>query len=229
MSQLPPYSVRVSSRAKRVRLQVVPPGRIEVVVPRRFNQKHIPGFVAEHRDWLQRQLQAMADHYGEPGLPEQIELAALAESWSVERQVGHGRVQRMAGQQLRLTCVDESQGRALLQGWLHNRARQVLPAWLTEISKELGLPFKRVAIRAQRTRWGSCSSSHNINLNRAMLFLEPQTVRYLMIHELCHTVHLNHSPAFWNLVAQRMPEYAAIDRSLRRAMHQIPHWAIPER
>lgn len=226
MSALPTYEVRVSTRAKRALLKVLPPGRVEVVVPQRFDLKRVPGFVADHQAWLKHHLGRMQANYGvEVVLPELIELPAIDESWQLmHMKAAKTELKLISPGCLQLSCEDVDQGCALLQRWLQRRARDTLPAWLGVVSEEFALPFNRVTIRGQRTRWGSCSSQKNINLNRAMLLLEPETVRYLMIHELCHTVHLNHSPQFWALVGRCMPEYAAIDRRLRRAMDGLPRW-----
>ncbi len=228
MSDLPAYTIRISPRAKRALLKILPPGRVEVVVPKRFNRRQIPAFVAEHRVWISRQLQDMQSHYAtELVIPDVIDLSAIGERWSVEYQENSRiRVSESDQNCLRLAAPNAAEARAILRVWLHDRARQVLPPRLLEVSEALGLPFNRVVIRAQRTRWGSCSSKNNINLNRAMLFLSPLEMRYLMIHELCHTIHLNHSSRYWSLVTQMMPDYKRVDRGLRQAMHRVPGWAL---
>ena len=228
MSALPPYSVRVSLRAKRLQMKILPPGKVEVVVPKRFNLKHVPAFVAEHRQWLQFHLGKMAASYVEqPLLPESIYFQAIGESWRLSFEHGlRNRVLELGSAQLKVFGVDEQHQRQALQQWLQRRAKQVLPDWLEQVSAELDLGFNRVTVRGQKTRWGSCSAQKNINLNRALLFVSPEAVRYLMIHELCHTVHLNHSQSYWALVACKMPEYEKYEAELRRAMRVIPSWAL---
>jgi len=229
MSALPPYSVRVSLRAKRLQMKILPPGKVEVVVPKRFNLKHVPGFVAEHRQWLQFHLDKMAAAYvAQPLLPESIYFQAIDESWQVDYvDQPRCRVIELAAGRLKLCGPDESQARQALQWWLQQRAKQALPGWLAQVSAELDLGFNRVTVRGQKTRWGSCSAQKNINLNRALLFVSPEAVRYLMVHELCHTVHLNHSQHFWVLVANKMPEYEKYEAELRQAMSVVPAWARP--
>ena len=229
MSSPPPYEVRVSHRAKRLQLKVLPPGRVEVVVPKRVSLRQVPAFVAEHQRWLQRQLARMDARYAaEPLLPEWIRLPAVEEQWQVLFTLGAAARLRVSGPgRLQLTAPGEAQAGPLLQQWLQQHARQVLPPRLARLSHELGLPYNRVTVRAQKSRWGSCSARRNINLNRALLFVSPGALRYLMIHELCHTVHLNHSPRYWQLVAQLMPEYRAYEAELRQAMACVPRWALP--
>ena len=70
-----------------------------------------------------------------------------------------------------------------------------------------GGEVNRVTVRAQRSRWGSCSSKHNLNFNWKLILAPPQCLDYVVIHELCHLKEFNHSPRFWNLVEAQMKDY----------------------
>jgi len=85
-------------------------------------------------------------------------------------------------------------------------------------------PFEKVHIRMQRTCWGSRSSSGTISLNLCLLFLEPELTRYLMIHELCHGRHMNHSKRFWKLVSRFEENYKLLDRRLGESWRDVPAW-----
>jgi predicted metal-dependent hydrolase len=82
-----------------------------------------------------------------------------------------------------------------------------------------------VHVRLQRTRWGSCSSSRSVSLNAGLLFLAPELVRYLLIHELCHMIAMNHSRRFWCAVERFEPDCRDLDRRLAEAWGEIPIWA----
>ena len=73
----------------------------------------------------------------------------------------------------------------------------------------------RISIRNQKTRWGSCSQKGNLNFNYRIMNLPNHLADYIIIHELCHLKELNHSPRFWNLVAQTIPNYLIIRKELR--------------
>ena len=73
----------------------------------------------------------------------------------------------------------------------------------------IGGAFGRVTVRDQRSRWGSCSSKHNLNFNWKLILAPPEALTYVVIHELCHLKDFNHSPRFWAEVRARMPEYEA--------------------
>lgn len=234
---VPDYVVRISARARHMQLKVSPSARVEVVVPRGADHRLVPAFVAEHREWLRKTLtklhQARADDrsLSDPR-PRQVLLPAAAEAWQVEYGVGPtSRARSVSGAQaptLRVGGPDGAAWRAALRAWLSRRARAVLLPWLDDLSVELGLPFEGVSVRAQKTRWGSCSARRHISLNRALLFLPAPVVRYLLVHELCHTVYMNHSRRYWQLVARCEPDYRALDARLGAAWREIPLWAYAE-
>ena len=235
---LPQYSLRVSMRAKRLQLKVNHWGKVEVVVPRNVSIGHVAPFVRRHRKWLERtlaQVQTIRDDSPAAGahLPDKVHLAALGEDWQVSYRQGaraRFKVTSEADERRRLDIetVAGTAAHVSLQSWIHDYARQCLPPWLRHMSEECGLPYSRVSVRAQKTRWGSCSARGHINLNRHLLFLPPHLVRYIMVHELCHTVHLNHSRRYWRLVSRFVPDFEACESELRQAARHIPRWACPE-
>ena len=90
---------------------------------------------------------------------------------------------------------------------LAQQAAADIPLRVEAIAKTMGISYGRITIRSQRTRWGSCSAKGNLNFN-CLLMLCPEEVRdYVVIHELCHRLELNHSPGFWALVAKYCPDH----------------------
>ena len=104
------------------------------------------------------------------------------------------------------------------------QALHYFAAQLEALAASTGLRFARVQIRRQRTRWGSCSARGTISVNICLAFLEPAVVRYLLVHELSHTRHMNHSARFWSLVEQHDPDYRQHDRELLRGWQRVPGW-----
>jgi hypothetical protein len=96
---------------------------------------------------------------------------------------------------------------ASIAGWLKRKAGEIIRERAAEVSEEISLPFKKLYIRNQRTRWGSSSSLGNISINWRAAMAPEEVQHYLIIHELAHQRHLNHSQAFWQLVAEHCPDY----------------------
>jgi len=98
---------------------------------------------------------------------------------------------------------------------LTRQAREDLPRRAARFAPLLGVTYGRITLRHQKTRWGSCSGRKNLNFN-CLLMLTPQSVRdYVVIHELCHLLEMNHSKKFWALVEGMMPDYREARKWLR--------------
>ncbi|HEU4618234.1 MAG TPA: SprT family zinc-dependent metalloprotease [Gammaproteobacteria bacterium] len=225
-----PLVVRESRRARRLFLQLVPPHTLELVVPVGTRPKMVEAFVREHADWISRARTQVETRYaGDRALlPASITLPAVGKRVSVHyrRAVGGRARSRVTGAGLELHTLrkDHLDGRPLLRRWLLDEARTHLKPWLLREADRVGRSPRKVQVRLQRTRWGSCSSSGNISLNASALFLSAPVVRYLMIHELCHLYSLNHSRRFWKLVEEFEPSWRALDRQLANAWTEIPLW-----
>jgi predicted metal-dependent hydrolase len=227
----PGFSVRQSHRAKRLSIKVYPRGRVEVVVPRRTSARAVKAFVEENRDWIDRARDSFAAHYPAEAfaLPKTIDLATLDEQFEV-RYVPEASATRVRYRQKKNELIlsgktgDEQQCVKALKRWLSGVARRAFEPQLRALAVMTGTPFNKLHIRLQRTCWGSRSSTGTISLNLCLLFLEPELTRYLMIHELCHGRHMNHSKRFWKLVSRFEEDYRALDRRLGESWRAMPAW-----
>ena len=222
------WRVRVSRRARRMSIRVLAGGYVEIVVPPWMRPRAIEQFVHQHRRWVDQKVSEFrflvpASH---GALPERIELAACGEAWQLRPAVSARRALRVGTMTLDVSADPHrlADVRRSLQRWLISRARTVLVPWVERLGHETALPVRRVQVRRQRTRWGSCSPGGTISLNCCLLFQSAAVVRYLLLHELCHTRHMNHSRRFWCLVARHEPEYRALDRALTRGWQNVPAW-----
>ncbi len=231
--QLPTYSVRVSARARQVRLQVSIHDGVVVVVPRDFDHARIPALVEHRRHWLQKHLQRLqewrAAQDDAADLPERITLQAIGEQWTVEyRRQAATRIQVVIHPGRRLILqgsIDNQPGcRRALHRWLARIAQQHLAPWLRRLSVETGHPFDRVLIKGQKTRWGSCTRRRTISINYKLLFLPAPLVRYVLLHELCHTVVMNHSRQFWAHLERLEPASQALHAEARQGWRHVPVW-----
>jgi len=150
-------------------------------------------------------------------LPQAIDIPAIARRYAVEYIECDARPRLLEASPQRIQIFGRlADRRAIaqcLRRWLFDLAAVELDAQLRTIAEQFGFQFAKTQIRRQRTRWGSCSARGTISLNVCLLFLEPAILRYLMIHELCHTRQMNHSPRFWSLVEACEPDYRRLARA----------------
>lgn len=233
MTDLPDHTIRESQRAKHVNLRISNAGELEVVIPRGFDRSLIPEILHKKRAWIERAKRRLAERQEflpvQPILPEQIFLRAIGEVWRVDYRATPTvriTVTEAAGKRLVLSgnTHDAALCKLALRKWLAHQAHKHLVPWLRDISQTEGLPFKKVIIRGQKTRWGSYSARGTISLNYKLLLLPPALVRYVLVHELCHTRHLNHSKKFWALVDKKEPGYKQAKAELRTAWRYVPSW-----
>ena len=222
------WSLRVSRRARHARLQVKPFGGLEVVIPARFPRHQVAALVDRHAAWARRQLARQASLRQAIRLPDELSLAFDNSTTPIvyRGDSSFDAVDNRCGESIVIAGVDQRARIDKLRRCIRRRAQQSLPPLLEQVSRRTGLGFNRVSIRSQKTRWGSCSNRGNISLNDQLLFLPAETVEYLMIHELCHTRHLNHSRAFWALVQTHCPGYRAHEAHLRKSRNLVPDWFL---
>lgn len=232
------YQVRVHPRARHVRLRMDPRAGLVVTVPARFDRRRIPALLAERADWIAqaRQRQSAARDGQDPDVlglrPRRVALAALDRAWAVayEPAPQHRLGFREEPERLllRLPALDaetlDERVAGRLRRWLMERARCHLGARVAALAAEHGFVYRHVQIRNQRSRWGSCSSRGDLSLNARLMFCSPAACDYVLLHELVHTIHPDHSPAFWGRVAELMPDYRRQQDRLKDVWLRLPDW-----
>jgi hypothetical protein len=234
-------SIKLHPRSKRLRIKIRPHISIEITAPTSYPKSELDRYILTHWDWIERTIQkhlAWAQKAGlansrEQSLPDRLNLRTISEEWRVlscSTKTGETcRLRESDHLTLNLTHASglkQGSCQRALKLWLNEKARNHLTPRLNELSQQTGLTYNMVRFRAQKTRWGSCSSKKNINLNQNLLFLPPELTRYVMLHELCHTLEMNHSKRFWLLVEHVEPRYQQMERALKHAQALIPLWLL---
>ncbi len=235
---LPEYTVRVSARARRVRLRV-DAGGLTVVVPRGFDVRRVGAIVRERRAWALKALEgmsarteALAELRAQP-LPSYIDLPATGERIAVTyRPTGSTGVRATETRDGVLSLAgsvhDDAACREALRRWLTRAASARLVPLTATLARQHGLRHGRVEVRSQRRRWGSCSAAGVIRLNRTLLLMPPELARYVVLHELVHTLRMDHSPAYWAELERREPHARMLARRMHDAWRSLPGWAQDE-
>ncbi|MCF6188843.1 MAG: M48 family metallopeptidase [Cocleimonas sp.] len=208
-----PYKLVKSKRAKYVRIKVSTSGEVSVVLPQGIAAKHAHGFIQKKSEWIAKTIKAMPEEENN-SFPETLDLKLLDELWSINYKHTPPLLHDIKLKQISSNTLDirvATDGWAdikkLLNKWLRLKAKKVFPEMLESLAEEHGFHFNKISIRSQKTRWGSCASNKNISLNSKLLLMPENVVKYVMIHELCHTIEMNHSTKFWDLVEDCDPQY----------------------
>lgn len=216
----PPHSIRRHPRARYARLRISAERGLEVLLPDGLPDSLARRLIEQRRDWVIRQLERLPSVPVEPSLPTTIELPAVGESVSISYGDGGSRWRQQAGQ----LSIPERDPKGCLRDWLKQRAKDALPARLQVLAELNGYRFERTRIGLQRSRWGSYSSRGTVSLNAALLLLQPRLTDHVLLHELCHSEHMHHGPAFYRRLAETDPDHRAHAQALRLAWQQLPGW-----
>ena len=220
------YSVRYSKKRRSVQIRILELGQVLVSVPTGFPADQVEKFLKERQTWIIRHMKRLADLEANPA----------------NKSVGHGASILFAGKPRTLliagdggllphvTLTDttltihmnylvgepnDPDVQKILRQWLVKEAGRLLLERTQFWSAKIGVSPKRLTLRDQKTRWGSCSSSGGINYNWRIVMAAPEIIDYLVVHELCHLRYPNHSAAYWQEVAKWVPQYASSRRWLR--------------
>jgi len=212
---------------------------LEVIVPERFNLKRIPGFIENHADWV-------IDNLKKRSLKQLKAAENLLKDGSVIHILGQPKTIRILSTRQKKPFVKES--RALkynantayydneeiiiftnspgefiktLEKHLRTKAKKLISKRTAEIAETMGLSYNRITVKAQKTRWGSCSRYKNLNFNWRLILTDPATMDSIIVHELAHLVHLNHGRRFYDLVAKYSPDHRLHSKKLKDTVFPV--------
>ncbi len=218
-----PVLVKKLQRAKRMTLRVSPTKRdIILSIPRKMGERQASAFIERHIDWLKRQLDdlplAVPFENGSviPLEGERHQLSFCGPRTRQQKGIGVVSRQMFCAQnpvaeeeivaQLQVLGAVEHAPRRLTD-WLKKRARQKITARVDFHAKRLDLDYKRLGVRDQTSRWGSCSSNKTLSFSWRLILAPREVLDYVAAHEVAHLKEMNHSPRFWALVAKTLPDY----------------------
>jgi predicted metal-dependent hydrolase len=220
-SNLPEIQITRKLRATRLRLRVEPT-QIKLTVPQFCTQRQVQDFLKQSEQWMIETWQKQQEKTGQidKSLPTELKLFNLAQPLQVIYQV-----QKQSfifdDQNLQLLISDRNP-ESYLKAFVIAYAKQHLPIYLEQTSQECDLNFGKCAIRQPKTRWGSCTSKHDIMLNSGLVLFPEKITRYVCVHELAHTKHFDHSPHFWAEVQKHDANYQQHRKILKSS--PMPWW-----
>jgi predicted metal-dependent hydrolase len=228
-----PYLIKVSNRARYVRIEIRPDGHLVVTRPAHVSLSSIEGILSKKKQWIffqREKLKQSSIHHLRQTYQNGDPFLYMGEE--VFLQVSHEEIARplirLHGKRLEtiIPCSVSKEEtpvvlREAIERWYRMEAKRVIPERVHELAVREGLTYNRIFIKGQKTRWGSCSTLGNLNFNWRLMMCPPEVIDYIIIHELCHLSEMNHSQRFWNLVASRCPNYKECERWLKQNGSQI--------
>lgn len=212
---------RVSARARNIRIEVRPDGSVLLVIPKRVPRAAAHAFLRSREDWIRRKIVELTSRAARTPRRPPLKLdgsdtiplhgvetplrviAVRAATISVRFDPGAVTVLCPTAQLARPALIANR-----LRAALGRHARSETKRVLDEEAARLGLSYSGPRIADQKSLWGSCTPDGLISLNWRLLMAPPEVLRYVVVHELCHRRHLDHSQRFWRLVEKQMPEHA---------------------
>lgn len=231
------YLLRRSPRARRVRLALDEQGNPVVTLPLHAPARLADAFVADRRDWVTRHRERFAlqraRYLAHGPLGDGAILDVAGQPHRLEIRVGHGRRRTTvvhddgAGPTI-LVVLAPAERRslaAILEAWFRREARAAVERRIAARAPQLGVAPAAVAIRDQRTRWGSASRAGRLSFSWRLVLAPPAVLDYVVVHELAHLAVFGHSPRFWALVRSVVPEANRARRWLREHAREL-HWSL---
>jgi predicted metal-dependent hydrolase len=224
-----PYTLRPSERARYPSLRIRETGDVEVVFPRQGRVVDPEGFLRRQSSWIIRTLDRISRRTHTAPLFSVEHGSRLPlmgkDQVLIVQPVSRGRASVRSGNgEIRVKMPDtESAGlHTVVTRWYLARAKSLIPRRVHELNEPWGFRFSGISVRNQKTRWGSCSRRAALSFNWRLVLLPSYVTDYLIIHELAHLQHMNHSSRFWKVVESMDPDYRDAEHWLRRNGRNIP-------
>ena len=206
------YTVIRSAR-KTLSLRIGRDGEVVVRAPRAASNETIEAFVARYAGWIAARRETLA--HTRPDFSDGAPLVLYGKGYVIRS----GRARMKDGS---VYLPAEGRERALA-ALLKKLARVQMTAFAEEYAARFEFRYRGVRITSARSRWGSCNAEGALAFSFRTAFLSEEQARYVVVHELCHTRRLDHSPAFWKEVAAVLPGYAAVRKSLKTISY-VMNW-----
>jgi predicted metal-dependent hydrolase len=204
------YTIRRSPRARRVRVRVDPYEGIEVVIPQRATKREAQAAIKELRPWIDKRLEEASKARERLASP-----PGTVPFLGAQLRLHYEESRTRAHRKRDVLHLPATNAQAGLERWYRTQAKAEIAPRLDTATQALGRPHTALAIRNQRTRWGSCSSTGALSFNWRLLLAPEPVLDYVVWHEACHLVVMDHSKRFWALVERHVPGYREPRRWLR--------------
>ncbi len=210
----------VRTRRRTMVLIVESDGSLTVRAPLRTSDQSILEFAERSRRWIEKkQAEALATRPAPRQYVPGETFLYLGQAYPLEIVKDQNPPLVLAGS-FKLSEAARSQAEQLFRAWYRRQARRIIRSRVNWYAKTQGFQVAGIRITSARTRWGSCSAKGALSFSWRLILAPMEVVDYVVVHELVHTIHHNHSKRFWKKVEKILPDYKACNRWLSRNGHQ---------
>ena len=223
-----PFTFRRSKIARRLRMQMDTKGKLTLVAPWFTSDKSVQIFIKQHQRWIEKhwikieKLKKLRPefhyrsgdtfyYFGEPVILEVKPSEKKRPSIKIRDDKMLITLHRNISKQEGIHSIKK-----VIEEFYRTKAEEVIRDRLDFFNEHYGFSFNRVTMRDQKSRWGSCSRLRNLNFNWRLIMAPIEVIDYVVVHELCHLKEMNHSPRYWSLVAEIMPNHKEMRHWLRK-------------
>jgi predicted metal-dependent hydrolase len=210
------FTHKTHPRSRSIKIKVEASGEVVVVTPRRVSQRAIESFVTQQTAWI---LQHQAKIKSKKSFSETDNTIAIFGKTYTKKLVTDGSAPRgvsIRSSELLISIPEptltstqlSSRQQTYIDRFLKNTAELYIVPRTHQLGKVMKTSFGHITLRQQKSRWGSCSSQGNLNFNWRLIHAPTEVIDYVIIHELAHRHHMDHSHRFWSLVAKYDPQHA---------------------
>jgi predicted metal-dependent hydrolase len=198
-------SIKRSKRGS-IAIVILPDGIVEVRAPKYFPEFAIRAFVKSKTDWIEKRLAVVKKHkVVKKQFVNGEKFLFLGNEYVL--QLGNYVTIQTDKNNLLFPLGMAYRGKYHLEKWYESEAKKIIKSLVDEYSKKLNLPYAAISFSDTKSKWGSCSSENKLQFNWRLIMAPLLVIRYVVIHELVHTIHKDHQAIFWNKVRQVNPSY----------------------
>ena len=203
--QLPDNYILIRKEVKHARLRVSEDGRVRIIAPPAFSEDDISAMLKKKARWIDKNLKYF---YGMSRIElQRNQLLLFGNRYNYFFDTTYAQKVVIDHEHKTITSKRDLLDPKIQEKWYRRVAKKHLNKRTQELSTKLKLPYNKLFIRESRTKWGNCSKDKNISLNWKLIKAPEQVIDYLIIHELLHTVVMNHTHKFWTLMKSYYPDY----------------------
>ena len=210
----------IRSKRKTLSLTINENAELVVRAPKRLSIEKIQDFINEKENWINRKKRLIENQIKDV-TSNHNKLLYLGNLFPINLEQNASKELFFTGEEFIANSIEPDSLSLSIKKWYKNKFKEIALPRVAYFANKHNLMVNQVRIKNQKTMWGSCSSKNNINLNYLLLMAPMGVIDYVIVHELVHTIHRNHSTDFWDSVESIMPEFQEHKRWLKKNGYKL--------